>query len=228
MCKDGEHKNAARLKSLEEELAQLAKERSAFKNLYQEALKKIRELERGILTTRSEVLATDEKQLTLDVLGMLLGKSSDDKASAAEDSADATEEDTAADKPAKRPDRGKRRRAVAKLPERKQVIYPEWVLEIGIDKFKVVGVDETVVIEHQVAGFFRSVLIRPRLVQKNVSQAESLASSASSQAKLTRPSSPRTCRPIRCPRARWGRACWRRRSCGDGPTTCRSTASPSG
>lgn len=139
-------------------MAQVESERDRYRALYLEMLERCKKLERGILAgSQAEKLSRNEAQLTLSILGTLLGKPELAKPSAAEPESA---------KKKKRAPRAKRPPLPAELPLVTIEVLPEDVQREGLDAFERIGEDACEVIERRPGSLVRVRVIRPKFVRR--------------------------------------------------------------
>lgn len=148
----GEDELRATITALREEVAIIRK-------VNQELLVRCRNLEKGLLTTTSESLDEEQKQLTLDILGSLLTQEHDQNEPAADED---REIDVPAHKRKRRP-----RKLPTNLPVSQQTVVPQAVLDKGFEHFDIIGEERSETLERRPSKLFRVVTIRPKFVAKD-------------------------------------------------------------
>ncbi len=139
-------------------MAKVESERDRYRALYLEMLERCKKLERGILAgCQAEKLSPNESQLTLEVLGVLLGKP------------DLAEQRSRPTEPAKkkRAPRAKRPPLPSELPQVDIEILPEEVQREGLDAFERIGEDTCEVIERRRGSLVKVRVIRPKFVRRS-------------------------------------------------------------
>lgn len=155
-----------RLAALEARVASLAAERDAYKRAYLELLEKCRKLELGILGQQRERLPASEAQMTMELLGMLLGRKEEaapETPGPASASAAAKEEARAARK--KKPTG--RRPLPEHLPRVRIEIIPPEVQKLGLDAFERIGEEVCTTIERRPSSNVVVETVRGNYVLKN-------------------------------------------------------------
>ena len=166
-------------------LLEAIRARDAYRRLVEDLKDKIDKLERGLIGPKSERFkGADDPQLSLQILGELLGRASVEEADAqqlaqellakAEQEAVASDVDDAADgddndgdhddKVHRRP-----RKPTGRNEARKDVVHkvtierlPEEVQRLGLDAFERIGEDRLTTTERRVAALFEVTVIRVR------------------------------------------------------------------
>jgi transposase len=151
----------ARLVDLEAKVAALATERDEYKKLYLATLELCRKLERGILGQKREKLSPGDAQITMSLLGMLLGGQPGADA-AVEPTPVATEEVRAhtRQKPTGR------KPLPEKLPRVDIEVLPPEVQRAGLDAFDRIGEDVTETVERRQASLVVVRMHKPKFVPK--------------------------------------------------------------
>ncbi len=147
---------AALLASRTEERDQVVSERDRYRELYAKLIEQCRKLELGILGQKSERFVDHPGQLTLSMLGMLLGE-------AAEKAPPPTKTEVAAHE---RPKPTGRKPFSDKLPRVDFTILPEEVERGGLDAFERIGEDVTETLERRPGSFVVVRIHRPKFVPK--------------------------------------------------------------
>lgn len=145
-----------RLDELTRSVAALQQERDEYRKLYLEMLERCRKLELGLLGQKSERLPPNEEQLSLSVLGMLLGPQAEQ---VQPDESQQVREHTRR-KPTGRtvlPDH---------LPRQEITVLPPEVEREGLDAFVKIGQEETEVIERRPSSIVVVKIIKPKFVRK--------------------------------------------------------------
>jgi transposase len=150
----------ARIAEFELQFAALACERDQYRKLYLEMLELCRKLERGLLGQKREKLSDTDEQLTLSILGMLLGK---DASNAATPPPPATEKDQTP-APRKRPTG--RKPLPSELPRVDIEVVPPEVQKAGLDAFERIGEDLSEVVERRSASLVVVRVHKPKFVLK--------------------------------------------------------------
>jgi transposase len=149
----------ARIAKIEQELAALACERDQYKKLYLDMLELCRKLERGLLGQKREKLSDTDEQLTLSILGMLLGKDTPNAAAPPPSPPD----DQA---PARRKQPTGRKPLPKELPRVDFEFVPLEVQKAGLDAYERIGEDVSEVIERRVASLVVVRVHKPKFVPK--------------------------------------------------------------
>lgn len=150
--------------SLREQIEKLAKERERYRELYLDALEKIRKLERGLLGQKAERLAADDAQLTMALLGALLdndltsGEPRDEAGSEKEPNVEVSGHGRR--KPGRKP-------LPEHLPRVEVEILPPEVQAEGLDAFEQIGEEVTEVLERRSASVVVVRLVRKKFVRKD-------------------------------------------------------------
>lgn len=156
---------AEQVATLREQVEKLSSERERYRELYLDALEKIKKLERGLLGQKAERLAADDAQLTMALLGTLLGKASD-SATPHDGAVSETEEPQvevgghARGKPGRKP-------LPEHLPRVEIEILPPEVEAEGLDAFEQIGQEVSEVLEYRRASVVVVRLIRKKFVRKD-------------------------------------------------------------
>ncbi len=145
----------AELASLQEKLAKTSSERDQYKKLYLEMLERARKLEAGLLGQKREKLSPPEEQLTLQLLGMLLGERPAD--------APPPVEEVRAHQRAKPTGR---KPLPEKLPRIDIEVLPPEVQQAGLDAFERIGEDVTETVEHRPESLVVVRTHKPKFVPK--------------------------------------------------------------
>lgn len=136
-------------------------ERERYRSLYLEMLERCRMLEKGLVGPKSERLAGDESQLTIEMLGMLLSER--DHAAIDELAKGAEQEIKAHTR--KKPTG--RKPIPEHLPRVEIEILPEEVKREGLDAFERIGEDVTEVLERRPASLVVARITKPKFVRKD-------------------------------------------------------------
>ena len=136
-------------------------ERERYRALYLEMLERCRMLEKGLVGPKSERLAGDESQLTIEMLGMLLSER--DHAAIDELAKGAEQEIKAHTR--KKPTG--RKPIPEHLPRVEIEILPEEVKREGLDAFERIGEDVTEVLERRPASLVVARITKPKFVRKD-------------------------------------------------------------
>lgn len=152
-----------RLDALEKKFIAAQHERDEYRRLYLEMMERCRKLERGLLASKSEHLASNDSQLSLDVLSQVLG-----------DRERAALEDALADADAEQPVREHTRRKPTgrkpipeHLPRVDIEILPPEVQRAGLDAFERIGEEVSEVIERRPASLVVARIIRGKFLRKD-------------------------------------------------------------
>lgn len=155
-----------RLAALEAQIVTLTAERDEYKRAYLEALEKCRKLELGILGQQREKLPASDAQLTIEVLGMLLGrKDVPDPETPVPTSASAAAKAESRAAAEKKPTG--RRSPPEHLPRVKIEIVPPEVQKKGLDAFLRIGEDICETIERRPSSLVVVKTIRGKYVPKD-------------------------------------------------------------
>lgn len=146
----------ARLTDLEARLERAERERDEYRKLHMLAREENERLKHGLIGQKAQRPPADDRQLTLDIMGLLLG----------DQEKDGSHEERHAVVP-----QHTRRKAVRKpLPEHLERVsfelIPEEVERDGRDAFDVIGVDRREVLERRPASLVVVETIRPKFVRK--------------------------------------------------------------
>jgi transposase len=154
---------AMRLSALEQQnneyklqIGQLVEQRDQYKKLYLDMLELCRKLERGILGQKREKLPSTDEQLTLDVLGMLLGGKQPEPPPETEQ--------------VKAHERAKptgRKPLPEKLPRVDIEVIPPEVQQKGLDAFEKIGEDVTETVERRPGSLVVVRVHKPKFVAKD-------------------------------------------------------------
>jgi transposase len=142
-------------------------ERDEYRRSYELLLEAYRKLEKGLLGQKSERLPKDETQLTLDILGALLGR----EAKPAEESPEPPDDgiDVAGHK--RRYTNG-RKPLPEHLPRVIVEVIPLDVQLAGLDAFERIGEEISEVIERRPSSLVVVQTIRPKFIRKERSEGE--------------------------------------------------------
>jgi len=163
------HADPSALDALREERDRIAHERDRYRELYVATLEQCKKLERGILAGRkSERLDAREGQLTLALLGTLLGA----QPSSPESAPDAKEAQTSAADAKERRRRTRRKPTGRKplpehLPRVEIEVIPDEVQREGLDAFERIGEDVCEVVERRPGSLVVVRTIKPKFVRKD-------------------------------------------------------------
>lgn len=143
----------ARIADLEERLADLERERDEYRKLYLLAREEIAQLRRGLIGQKAHRAPDGDEQLSLAILGLLLGQGVSPEAAA----------ELVAEH--------QRRKAVRKpfpehLPRVRVEIVPPEVESAGRDAFEVIGTDTREVLERRPASLVVVEVVKPKFVRK--------------------------------------------------------------
>src|SRR5690606_10130950 len=125
-----------------------------YRKLYHDALTRCRTLEKGLLTTQRERLDDEHKQLTLGILGTLLGGDVDERepVDATTEASDNTDEGDVSGIEVEshvRRRSGGRRQLPEHLPRVQQTIMPDEVIAEGLDNFELIGKETSQTLERR-------------------------------------------------------------------------------
>lgn len=143
----------ARIADLEKRLAELERERAEYRKLYLLAREEIAQLKRGLIGQKVHRAPDDDEQLSLAVLGLLLGQGvSPEKLTqlVAEHSRH---------KPVRKP-------LPEHLPRVRVEIVPPEVERAGRDAFEVIGTETREVLERRPASLVVVEVVKPKFVRK--------------------------------------------------------------
>lgn len=159
------------LDALREERDRLAHERDRYRELYVSMLEQCKKLERGILAGRkSERLGsrTSEGQLTLALLGTLLGAQPDEPQAALESGQAEAPAGDSKDPRKPRPRKPTGRKPLPEnLPRVEIEVIPEEVQREGLDAFERIGEDVCEVVERRPGSLVVVRTIKPKFVRKD-------------------------------------------------------------
>jgi len=144
---------------LEHKLATLSSERDQYKKLYLEMLERCRKLERGILGQKREKLSASDEQLTLSLLGMMLGKGEAATEPKPPPATTLVEEHTRAKPTGRKP-------LPEKLPRVDVEVLPPEVQQAGLDAFERIGEDVSETVERRPASLVVVRTHKPKFVPK--------------------------------------------------------------
>ena len=180
-------------------LLEAIRARDAYRRLVEELKDKIDKLELGLIGPKSQRFKSkDDPQLSIEILGELLGRAEVDSADAqalAEELLAKTEQETQANdegdaangadgddgdgddpKLHRRP-----RKPTGRRTARKEVVHrvtierlPEEVQRLGLDAFERIGEDKLTTTERRVAALFEVTVIRPKFRAKTEAAVESV------------------------------------------------------
>ncbi len=194
---------AAEVTRLQAALAAMTAERDRYRHLYEQLREAYAKLAHGLRGQQAERLPPDDRQLTLSLLGTLLGTD-----------ATATPPAQPVRAHARRPSTG-RQPLPAHLPRVKIELIPDDVQRQGLDHFERIGVEVSEVLERRPASAVVVAVIRPKFVPKQRDRVGPTRVLIAEPAEL----------PIPRGRAGPGTGCSPTPSCGAGRITSRSTAS---
>lgn len=152
-----------RLGEFEKRLATAERERDEYRALYLETMGRCRKLELGLLASKSERVADDGSQLSLDVLTMVLTERQRAQLDAALEAAAEAREVKAH---TRRPPTG-RKPLPEHLPRVVIEVVPPEVEKKGLDAFERIGEDVCETIERRLASFVVARVVRPKFVAKD-------------------------------------------------------------
>lgn len=147
-----QHENA----ELRTKVERLSDEREQYRTLYLGLLEKCARLEAGLLGQKRERFQQSDAQLTLDVLGALLG-GGDPSPPEDDESSDGPTDDTQDQARTRR--QAKRRRLPENLPRIEVIVRPPEVEREGLDAFELIGEEVSEVVERRRASL---VVVRTR------------------------------------------------------------------
>jgi len=154
---------SARLDGLAAERAALAAERDEYRKLYLQALETCRKLELGLVGPRRERLSGSDAQLTMSMLGMLLGDGLGGSAAPPAPAPPPVETPVAAHTRAKPTGR---KPLPEKLPRVEVELLPPEVQQKGTDAFVRIGEDVTETVERRPASLVVVRVRKPKFVPK--------------------------------------------------------------
>ena len=154
---------SARLDGLAAERAALAAERDEYRKLYLQALETCRKLELGLVGPRRERLSGGDAQLTMSMLGMLLGNDVGGSAAPPPPAPPPVETPVAAHTRAKPTGR---KPLPEKLPRIEVELLPPEVQKKGTDAFVRIGEDVTETVERRPASLVVVRVRKPKFVPK--------------------------------------------------------------
>ena len=156
--------NVERLTSTNGELLQsnekLAAEREQYRQLYLQMLEQCKRLERGLLGQKAERLTANDAQLTLQLLGTLLGQREDP-------AGEVTGAGTQIVQAHARPKPTGRKPLPEHLPHVEIEILPEEVKREGLDAFERIGEEVRDSVERRPASVVVVRIVRPKFVRKD-------------------------------------------------------------
>ena len=156
--------NVERLTSTNGELLQsnekLAAEREQYRQLYLQMLEQCKRLERGLLGQKAERLTANDAQLTLQLLGTLLGQREDP-------AGEVTGAGTQSVQAHARPKPTGRKPFPEHLPHVEIEILPEEVKREGLDAFERIGEEVRDSVERRPASVVVVRIVRPKFVRKD-------------------------------------------------------------
>jgi transposase len=147
------------LESLVATNAKLAAERDQYRKLYLNMLEQCRKLELGILSQKRERLQTNDEQLTLSLLGMLLGDNDGGSAATADPESKKVREHERRKPTGRKP-------LPEKLPRVEIEVLPPEVQEKGLEAFERIGEDVTETVERRPASIVVVRIRKPKFVPK--------------------------------------------------------------
>ncbi len=159
------------LVSLQSSLAKAERERDQYHELYQRALEQIRKLERGLLGPKAERLTGDDRQLTMELLGLIVSDCHGHDEQAAKDDKEDKEPDSTDAAKVKKKVRG-RKPLARTLPRVEIEIVPPDVQSEGLDAFHRIGEERSEQIETRPASKVIVTIIRPKFIRKALSEQE--------------------------------------------------------
>jgi transposase len=153
----------AKLAELSARVESLAAEREQYRKLYLQMLERCRKLELGLLGPKRERLSGGDAQLTMSMLGMLLGDGTGASAAPAAPPPPPAETPVAAHTRAKPTGR---KPLPEKLPRVEVEVLPPEVQEKGTDAFMRIGEDVTETVERRPASLVVVRVRKPKFVPK--------------------------------------------------------------
>jgi transposase len=153
----------AKLAELSARVQSLAAEREQYRKLYLQMLERCRKLELGLLGPKRERLSGGDAQLTMSMLGMLLGDGTGASAAPAAPPPPPAETPVAAHTRAKPTGR---KPLPEKLPRVEVEVLPPEVQEKGTDAFMRIGEDVTETVERRPASLVVVRVRKPKFVPK--------------------------------------------------------------
>ncbi|NJK31420.1 MAG: IS66 family transposase [Deltaproteobacteria bacterium] len=164
-------------------LAKAVSDREHYREIYLDALERIKRLEQGVLGQKSERLPSDESQLTLQILGTLLAG-----VEPGSEPETTTQPEPAASEPPKKehPTRKKpkgRNRLPEDLPRVVIELIPDEVQRLGLEAFDKLPGEVSETLERRPSSMVVVTVIRPRFVLKNSPGAEESEAEADVEAK---------------------------------------------
>ena len=152
-----------RLDEIEKRLATAERERDEYRTLYLETMERCRKLELGLLASKSERVADDGAQLSLDVLSFVL---SERQQAQLADALAAAAEPQEVKSHTRRAPTG-RKPIPEHLPRIEIEILPPEVEKKGLDAFERIGEDVCETIERRPASLVVARVVRPKFVAKD-------------------------------------------------------------
>jgi len=149
----------ARIAELEARLAAVERERDEYRQLYLLAREEIAQLKRGLIGQKAHRPAENDAQLSLAVLGLLLGDQATAPAVAPEVVAAHTRQ-----KPVRKP-------LPEHLPRVRVEIVPPEVERAGRDAFELIGTETREVLERRPASLVVVEVVKPKFVRKGTATA---------------------------------------------------------
>jgi transposase len=151
-----------RLEALEKRVTEIDRQRDEYHRLYLEAMERCRMLERGILASKAERHHSDDSQLALSVLGMMLGdrERRDVEAALAEAETIEVPEHTRHKPTGRKP-------IPEELPRVEVEVLPPEVEREGLDAFERIGQEVSETIERRPASLVVVRVTRPKFVRKD-------------------------------------------------------------
>lgn len=151
-----------RLEALEKRVTEIDRQRDEYHRLYLEAMERCRMLERGILASKAERHHSDDSQLALSVLGMMLGdrERRDVEAALAEAETIEVPEHTRHKPTGRKP-------IPEDLPRVDVEVLPPEVEHEGLDAFERIGQEISETIERRPASLVVVRVTRPKFVRKD-------------------------------------------------------------
>jgi transposase len=154
---------SARVDGLAAEREALAAERDEYRKLYLQALETCRKLELGLVGAKRERLSAGDAQLTMSMLGMLLGN--EDRGSAAPPAPAPPPPETPVAAHTRAKPTG-RKPLPEKLPRVEVEVLPPEVTQKGTDAFVRIGEDVTETVERRPASLVVVRVRKPKFVPK--------------------------------------------------------------
>jgi hypothetical protein len=187
-------------------LLEAIRARDVYRRLVEDLKDKVDKLERGLIGPKSERFkSSDDPQLSMQILGELLGRSDIEGEDAqklaaellanAEQEAEAGTEDDAADGDHETEDDPKfhrrPRKPTGRRTARKEVVHkvtierlPEEVQRLGLDAFERIGEDRKTTTERRVSALFEVTVVRPKFRAKTEEAAQAIKQACAERSTL--------------------------------------------